>query len=125
MLFAQGEADHGKSHEHAKTEAEVHDKTGDKKTLQGTIIGLTCYLKHDAIGESHKQCAKECAEKGLPLALLTDDGKLYQIMGKGHDELKQVNARLLDYVEEKVIVVGDTFEKQGMRSIVIAKIKKQ
>jgi len=125
MLFADDKSGHGESHEHATTTAKAHDTAGDTKTLQGKIIGLTCYLKHDAIGESHKKCAKECAEKGLPLALLTDDGQLYQIMGKGHEELKKVNASLLAYIEEEVTVVGETYSKHGMNSITIEKIKKK
>jgi len=125
MLFADDQSGAGDSHDHSASEAKAHAPAGDTKTLQGKIIGLTCYLQHNAIGDSHKKCAKECAEKGLPLALLTDDGQLYQIMGKGHGELKAVNVKLLDYVEEEVIVVGTTYSKHGMHAITIEKIKQK
>lgn len=113
------------SHEgetHSQDKQEPAQKT---QTLKGHIIGLTCFLKHNAKGPNHKSCAIECAEKGLPLGLSTQDGKIYQIMGKGHADLKTVNATLKDYVEEDVIVVGEVFENQGMQAIVIEKIKKQ
>lgn len=102
-----------------------HEKDGQTQTLKGQIIGMTCFIQHGAKGATHKDCAKECAQKGLPLGLLTDQGKLYQIMGKGHEDLKTVNARLMDYIEENVVVVGKTFKAAGVNALVIQKIKKQ
>lgn len=93
--------------------------------IRGQLIDLTCYLKHDSKGESHKTCAQECAAKGLPVGILTDDGKIYQVMGKGHEDLKTVNQPLVKYMETKVIAVGEVFEKQGQRVIAIEKIKAQ
>lgn len=106
------------SHDHNETQ-NVADTT-----FQGKIIGLTCYLQHDSIGEKHKSCARECAQKGLPLGFMTDDGKLYQIMGEGHDDLVKINSRLLDYIEEHVLVVGKVFIKNELKAIIIEKIKK-
>lgn len=130
--MAHGDEDHSKDEEmnHSTTDksehSDAHDmKKVDTKTLKGKIIGLTCYLQHDAEGEKHKSCAKKCAEDGLPLGFMGDDGKLYQIMGKGHENLKITNSKLLDYIEGKVIVVGQIFEKKGYHSLVIEKIKNQ
>ncbi|MBX7149556.1 hypothetical protein K1X76_10800 [bacterium] len=101
-----------------------HEKPGVEKTITGQMIDMACYFKHDSKGPDHKQCARECAQKGLPMAILSDDGKIYQIMGSGHDELKTVNTAFLDYVEEKVTVIGQVYEKNGTNIIVISKIKK-
>lgn len=101
-----------------------HEKPGVEKTITGQMIDMACYFKHDSNGAEHKQCARECAQKGLPMAILSDDGKIYQILGSGHDDLKTVNAAFLDYVEEKVVAVGQVYEKNGANVIVIAKIKK-
>lgn len=103
---------------------EGHDKKGKAQEVQGHLVELSCYLKHDAIGEKHRDCAKECAEKGLPLGLLTKEGTLYHIMGEGHEDLRSVNKKLLDYLEQDVQVVGETFEKNHTRVVVIQKIKK-
>ena len=109
----------------AEGEGHAHDADAPAvSTLNGQLIGLTCFLKHDSSGPGHKSCARSCAEKGLPLALKTDDGKLYQILGKGHDDLKTVNASLLDYIETRVTVVGNTFNKDGVYAVVVDKIKK-
>ena len=50
----------------------------DVKT-QGEVVGLACLLSHGAMGkgEGHKKCAINCVEKGQPIGLLTDEGKLY------------------------------------------------
>jgi hypothetical protein len=103
---------------------EDHNKKGKPQEIQGHLVELSCYLKHDAIGEKHRDCAKDCAEKGLPLGLLTKDGTLYHIMGEGHEDLRSVNKKLLDYLEQDVRVVGETFEKNHTHVVVIQKIKK-
>lgn len=113
-------AQEGKKHD----EGMNHEQAGVEKTITGQMIDMACYFKHDSKGAEHKQCALDCAKKGLPMAILSDDGKIYQIMGTGHDDPKTVNTALLEYVEEKVIVVGHVYEKNGANVIVISKIKK-
>jgi len=103
---------------------EDHEKKGKGQEIQGHIVELSCYLKHDAIGEKHRDCARECAEKGLPLGLLTKNGTLYHIMGEGHESLHEVNKRLMNYLERDVQVVGEVFEKSHTHVVVIQKIKK-
>ena len=51
-------------------------------TIKGEVVDQTCYMKdHAKTGEAHKDCAATCAKKGAPMAILTEDGKLYQITG--------------------------------------------
>lgn len=121
--FGHGGIDHPLK-QSKKVEHSSHDQKGKTKELQGHLVELSCYLKHDGIGEKHRDCAKECAEKGLPLGVLTKDGTLYQIMGEGHEDLREVNKKLLDYVEQDVQVVGKVFEKNHTFVVVIQKIKK-
>ncbi len=113
-------AQEGKKHD----DGMKHEQAGVEKTITGQMIDIACYFKHDSKGAEHKQCARECAQKGLPMAILSNDGKVYQIMGAGHDDLKTVNATLLDYAEEKVVAVGQVYEKNGANILVISKIKK-
>ena len=120
--FAHGGEDHSK---HSKAKAHAgHDSEGKQSLVKGKLIGLTCFLKHGGTGKSHKSCAKQCAEKGLPIGLKSDDGKVYIVGGKGHDSLVETYKPLLKYMEENVTVKGAIFEKEGQRMIVIDKIKK-
>ena len=96
-----------------------------QKTVKGQLIDMSCYITHGSQGEAHKSCARECALKGLPFGILAEDGTIYQILPKGHDDPKTINQTLLDYLEEKVAVQGMVFEKNGVRVLTIDKIEKQ
>src|ERR1700756_4567609 len=59
------------------------------ETITGKVVDMNCYAKDKAnnAGVDHKMpadtkdCATACAKKGQPLALLTTDGKVYEIAG--------------------------------------------
>ncbi len=51
------------------------------ETVTGEIIDTFCYSAMGAKGASHKQCAIECAKKGIPLALLENGtNKVYVLL---------------------------------------------
>ena len=99
------------------------------QTVQGQIIDRECYM-HDMAnnkGDNHKMpkdvtgCATACAKKGLPLALLTTDGKVYTITG---DLAANSNAKLVAHVSHTVAITGDvTTDKDGKMSISAADLK--
>ncbi|MFQ5352105.1 MAG: hypothetical protein ACE5D3_03420, partial [Candidatus Binatia bacterium] len=51
-------------------------------TIEGEVLDLACYIPKHAKGPAHKQCAKTCAENGMPLGLLTDEGTVYLLYPK-------------------------------------------
>ncbi|MBN22436.1 MAG: hypothetical protein CL678_14225 [Bdellovibrionaceae bacterium] len=128
---------HGDDSNHQDTHEEAGHKSGDhhqqshhqekakESRIEGKLVGLTCFVKHGATGEGHRKCAQECAEKGLPLGILTADGKLFQVSGQGHASLKETNMKLLKYAEKDIIAMGETFEKNGMNMIVVSKLKEK
>jgi hypothetical protein len=84
-------------------------------TVKGELVDQTCYMKdHKNVGEAHKECAETCAKKGAPMAVLTQDGKLYQITG---DLAANNNAKLVPHVTHTVEVTGDVSEKDGKMTI--------
>jgi hypothetical protein len=94
------------------------------QTVQGQIIDRECYL-HDTTnnkGDNHKMgpkdvtaCATACAKKGMPLALLTTDGKVYTITG---GLAAENNAKLIAHVTHTVSITGDVVtDKDGKMSI--------
>jgi acid phosphatase class B len=93
------------------------------QTVQGQVIDRECYL-HDTVnnkGDNHKMpkdvaaCATICAKKGLPLALLTTDGKVYTITG---GLAADNNAKLIAHITHTVSITGDvTTDKDGKMSI--------
>ncbi len=82
--------------------------------VNGEILDMACYVSHGAKGSSHKRCAQTCAEHGMPLGILTDDGKVYLLYPKhGAEEkfadvkkLAGANAKLTGIAQEKGGILG-------------------
>ena len=78
------------------------------ETVKGEIVDQTCYMKDKKnMGASHKECAETCAKKGAPMAVLTTDGKLYQITGA---LAADNNAKLVSHVGHTVEITGDVMD---------------
>jgi hypothetical protein len=92
-------------------------------TVTGTVVDVSCKFGQGLSGQEHRMCSQVCADKGIPLAILTDDGKLYlptsaSMPGDGQ------NPRLKEFAEQRVTVSGKVFEAGGANAIQIASIKK-
>ncbi|MBH48147.1 MAG: hypothetical protein CME71_08255 [Halobacteriovorax sp.] len=111
---------HGDEHK-SSDQSGMNDKK--QEVLSGKLIGLTCFIKHGAVGKSHKDCFKECAENGLPIGILTADKKIYQISGEGHADLKTTNKQFIKYAEQDVVVKGEVFQSNNMNMVVVKGIK--
>jgi hypothetical protein len=81
------------------------------ETVKGELVDQACYMKDKKnVGASHKECADTCAKKGQPVALLTADGKVYQVTG---GLAAENNARLVPHMSHTVEITGDVTEKNG------------
>jgi type 1 fimbria pilin len=93
-------------------------------TVKGQIVDQTCFLKDKADnGNDHgdmKDCATICAKKGAPMAILTEDGKLYQITG---GLAADKNAKLIAHISHTVEITGDVTEEDGKMSIAADTLK--
>lgn len=90
---------------------------GDAVTLEGEVVDLSCYLTDGRKGRAHKTCAKRCAERGLPIGILTDDGKVYLLMEDHADEEPYENARKL--AGERAKVTGKQFTERGLPGVLL------
>src|SRR5713101_8687310 len=93
--------------------------TGTTRTISGTVVDVSCKFGQGLSGDSHRQCAQICADKGIPLAILGKDGKLYiptstAMPGDGQ------NDRLKEFAEQQVTVTGTVFPAGGANAIQIA-----
>jgi hypothetical protein len=99
-----------------------------EETVKGQIVDQTCYLKDKAAnaGKDHKMagdekdCAVACAKKGAPMALLTSDGKVYQITG---DLAANMNEKIVPHVAHTVEITGDVTTKDGKNVIAGSNLK--
>ena len=99
----------------------------ETQTITGRLIDQTCYKANKAnTGLDHKMpedtpgCAVTCAKMGLPVALLTDDGKVYTVTG---DLAGSNNAKLVPHMSHKVELTGDVTQKGGTLTIAATNLK--
>ena len=96
---------------------------GHKATITGTVSDVSCKFRHNLTGEKqHRMCAQVCADNGIPLAILTSDGKLYMpitdaMPGTG------ANEQLKPFAEQTVSITGMVYKAGGANAIVITEIK--
>lgn len=98
------------------------------ETVKGKIVDESCYtLDKSNTGNDHKmpkgdmaECAAACAKMGRPMALLTEDGKVYEITG---GLAAEKNAKIVPHVAHTVEITGDVTEKDGKTSIAADSLK--
>ena len=108
----------------AKTQA-----TPPAVPVTGEIVDVSCYNmdKANNAGKDHKMpkgdtadCATGCAKAGRPMAILTDDGKVYELTG---GLAAEKNAKIVPHVAHTVEVTGDVSEKDGKMMIAADSLK--
>ena len=91
------------------------------QTLRGRLVDEVCYLQDPKAnsGDNHplmaSDCATTCAQKGSQVALVTDEGTLYEIAG---GLAADNNAKLVPHIAHTVEIRGDVTEKDGQLTIV-------
>lgn len=97
--------------------AEAHEAT----SITGEVIDITCYISAGAKGDGHRQCAQVCADAGLPLGILGEDGNVYMTAGKGMPAPPATDM-LRGHAAHMVTVEGTVSERDGARLIVVDKV---
>jgi hypothetical protein len=99
------------------------------ETVKGKIVDVSCSNMDKAAnaGKDHKMpkgdtpdCATGCAKAGRPMAILTDDGKVYELTG---GLAADKNAKIVPHVAHTVEVTGDVSEKDGKMTIAADSLK--
>jgi hypothetical protein len=103
--------------------AKMQAPVGTQRTITGTVIDVSCKFGQGLSGAEHKMCSEVCADRGIPLAILSDDGKLYLATSPAMPGDAQ-NARLKPFAEQRVTVTGKVFTAGGASAIQIEKIAK-
>src|SRR3546814_15144790 len=83
-----------------------------------------CYLSEImyAEGTAHHQCAIWCAAGGIPVALLTEDGQVYFIVGFEGRATTLADPRLLEIQTHRITVDGSVYERDGLKYLVVSEI---
>jgi hypothetical protein len=98
------------------------------ETIKGQIVDESCYkMDKSNTGADHKMpkgdtkdCALGCAKAGRPMAVLTADGKVYELAG---GLAADKNAKIIPHIAHTVEVTGDVTEKDGKMMIAADSLK--
>ena len=98
------------------------------ETIKGQVVDMGCYkadksntgVDHKMPKGDTKDCALGCAKAGQPLALLTSEGKVYQISGS---LAADKNAKLIAHVSHTVELTGDVMNHGGEMMIMADSLK--
>ena len=88
------------------------------ETVKGQIVDQSCFMKdkENNKGVDHKMpadtkdCAIACAKQGRPMALLTAEGKVYEIAG---GLAADKNAKIVPHISHTVEITGDVMDISG------------
>ena len=98
--------------EQAKRHTAAAAKTG---TWTGEILDAGCYLSSGAMGAKHAECGLKCAANGMPLMLLTKEGKAI-LLTPNHDN-PDAYGQLKTMVGSMAVVAGTLSERSSVRGI--------
>jgi hypothetical protein len=95
------------------------------ETVTGQIVDEGCYkMDKSNVGVDHKMpkgdtkdCAIACAKAGRPMAVLTSDGKVYEIAG---GLAADKNAKIVPHVGHTVEVTGDVMDHGDGKMMITA-----
>ena len=90
-------------------------KQAGPQTITGELVDTGCYLGRSARGEKHIGCATKCISNGMPMGLLTPQGKLYLIT-LNHDNPDPYN-KIKDLAGKTLSITGMVNERSGMTGI--------
>jgi hypothetical protein len=89
------------------------------QTVKGQLVDQECYLMEKKV-DTDSACAVSCAKSGKPVALLTADGKVYEVTGA---LAANKNAKLTAHMLHTVEITGDVTESNGKLSIAADSLK--
>ena len=91
--------------------------TAAAKTMSwtGEILDAGCYIAHGAMGPKHAECALKCAANGMPLMLLTKDGKAI-LLTPNHDN-PDAYGQLKTMAGSMATITGTLAERGGVKGI--------
>ncbi|MBI4541075.1 MAG: hypothetical protein HY704_16355 [Gemmatimonadetes bacterium] len=100
---------------------EMARQGGESVEFTAQVVDLSCKVVHNLSGDNHRECAQVCADRGIPLGLLSSDGTFYLPLSDGMPGSGQ-NERLKGHAEHTVKVKGKVVKRAGMNGIIIESI---
>ena len=91
-------------------------------TLRGYVLDSACAFTKGLKKPVSETCARQCAQAGSPLVILSDAGDVYWPISEKMPAEGQ-NEKLLPFAGKKVVVTGRVYTRGGSKAIAIEKIE--
>lgn len=92
-------------------------------TLVGEVVDYSCYLQLGKHGTKHRDCGQKCLRNGMPIGLLTKEGKLYLLMEEEHDQrrdgLTNFRQAAIEHMAYVMEVSGTFSEVEGQKALFV------
>lgn len=95
---------------------------GEDVEFTAQVVDLSCKVVYGLEGDMHRECSQVCADRGVPLGLMAEDGTLYLPVSQAMPGASD-NERLKPHAEHTVTVKGKAIERGGMHTIIIASVE--
>jgi len=96
---------------------------GKVVTVVGEVVDYSCYLQLGKHGTKHRDCGQKCLRNGMPIGLLTKEGKLYLLMEEEHDPrrdgLTNFREAAIEHMAYVMEVSGTLSEVDGQRALYV------
>jgi hypothetical protein len=83
--------------------------------ITGELVDMGCYVGHAAKGEKHAECAAKCIAGGMPMGLVTANGRIY-LLTMNHANPDPYN-KAKEMAGKRVKVSGPVREKGGIKTL--------
>jgi len=94
---------------------------GTVVSMKGEVVDMHCYLTRGAKGSEHAGCGNACLARGVTAGFLSEDGKLYVLLGEKPFAVKDAVAGLAG---ETVALKGTLVERAGVAGIQLQSVEK-
>ena len=91
-------------------------------TVHGYVLDSACAFTKGLNKPVSESCARQCAQAGSPLVILSNAGDVYWPISEKMPAAGQ-NERLLPFAGKRVTVTGRVYTRGGSKAIAIEKIE--
>jgi thiol-disulfide isomerase/thioredoxin len=104
------------------------DTKPDKITVEGQLVCSDCWSEADRKTTAYGtpadiQCARDCAEKGIPSAVAVKEGADYKLYLIEQAQFKSNRTEWLDRIGEQIKVTGRVYAKKGKQYLSVETFK--
>jgi len=81
----------------------------------GELVDMGCYVGHTAKGEKHSECAAKCIAGGMPMGLLSANGRIF-LLTMDHANPEAYN-KAKGMAGKRITVSGPVHERNGIKTL--------